>query len=198
MVSGPSGAGKGSVCRVLREMRPDMKLSVSATTRKPRPGEQEGIHYFFKTKEAFLEMIEKGEFLEWAQVYGNYYGTPVSFVRETLEVGENMLLEIDIQGALNVKKVFPDAVAIFIVPPSLAILRKRLADRGTETEESLAVRCASAQKELAFMEQYDYFVVNGDLQKAADEINAIMTAEPRKMARNLFAYRTLVEGEELK
>ena len=198
VVSGPSGAGKGTVCKALREKRPDLKLSVSATTRQPREGELEGVHYFFKTQEEFAAMRERGEFLEWAQVYGNCYGTPVSFVKKTLEDGADMLLEIDIQGALNVKKAFPDAVTVFIVPPSLAILRKRLADRGTETEESLAIRCAAAEKELAFMDQYDYFVVNGELQTAVDEVNAIMTAEALKMGRNLFAYKTLVEGEELK
>lgn len=197
VVSGPSGAGKGTVCKALREVRPQLKLSVSATTRQRREGEIEGVHYFFKTKEEFLAMRQEGAFLEWAEVYGNFYGTPVQFVRDALARGEDMLLEIDIQGALNVKSIFPDAATVFIVPPSLQILRQRLADRGTESEESLRTRCDAAAGELSYMQRYDYLVINDELERAVAQINAILAAETCRVSRFEQAHKLLLEGKEL-
>ena len=142
-------------------------------------------------------MRERGEFLEWAEVYGNFYGTPVKYVRDALERGEDMLLEIDVQGALNVKKIFPEAAMVFVVPPSLEILKQRLSDRGTETPEALERRCAAARDELSTMMQYDYFVVNDDLKTAACQVDAILTAETRRVSRNEKAYQLLMEGKKL-
>jgi guanylate kinase len=197
VVSGPSGAGKGTVCTALRKVRPDLKLSISVTTRQPRQGEVDGVHYFFKTVEEFNTMRQQGEFLEWAKVYDNFYGTPISFVKKTLEEGSDMLLEIDIQGALNVKKLIPEAVLVFIVPPSIEILHKRLADRGTETPESLAKRCAAATAELDYMEHYDYLVINDQIDRATDDVAMILAAEARRLTRNAHAHKMLLEGEEL-
>ena len=197
VISGPSGAGKGTVCRALRQLRPTLKLSVSATTRAPREGEIDGVHYFFKTQAQFVRMREAGEFLEWAQVYGNYYGTPISFVRDTIAQGDNLLLEIDIQGALHVKSIFPDAVLVFVVPPSLEVLRSRLAGRGTESEASLMTRCAAAQAELAYMPQYDYLVINDELEDAVRQVDAILTAESCRMTRKETMCRQLLEVEKV-
>ncbi|MBP3372811.1 MAG: guanylate kinase [Clostridia bacterium] len=197
VVSGPSGAGKGTVCTALRKIREDLKLSISVTTRQPRNGEVDGVHYFFKTVEEFAAMRDAGEFLEWAEVYGNFYGTPISFVKKTLEEGSDMLLEIDIQGALNVKKLIPEAVLVFIVPPSIEILHKRLAARGTETPEALALRCASATAELDYMEHYDYLVINDELDRATEDVAMILASEARRVSRNTHAYKMLLEGKEL-
>lgn len=197
VVSGPSGAGKGTVCAALRKIRDDLKLSVSVTTRAPRPGEVDGVHYFFKTVEEFAEMRERGEFLEWAKVYDNFYGTPISFVKKTLEEGGDMLLEIDIQGALNVKKLIPEAVLVFIVPPSIEILHKRLADRGTESPEALAKRCAAATAELDYMEHYDYLVINDEIDRATEDVAGILAAEARRVSRNMYAHKMLLEGKEI-
>ena len=137
LISGPSGTGKGTVCDLLRQKHPEISYSISATTRQPRPGEQDGVNYYFYTKEKFREMIDQGQLLEWAEVYGNFYGTPKQKVLDRLEAGEDILLEIDTQGALNVMKVMPEGLFIFLLPPSLEELAARLKGRGTETEESL-------------------------------------------------------------
>lgn len=177
VLSGPSGVGKGTVCKALRQIAPELVYSVSATTRAPREGEVDGVNYFFKTREAFEEMIRQDELLEWAEYVGNYYGTPSSFVRETLKQGKDIILEIEVQGALKVKEKFPDAVFIFLMPPSLDELRNRITGRGTETEQTIRERLDAAQDEFALIKHYDYAVVNDDVQAACERIRAIITAE---------------------
>ena len=196
VVSGPSGAGKGTVCTALRKIREDLKLSISVTTRQPRNGEMDGVHYFFKTVEEFTAMRDAGEFLEWAEVYGNFYGTPISFVKKTLEEGSDMLLEIDIQGALNVKKAYPEGVAIFLLPPSLEELRKRLTGRGTETPEAIELRLIKTLNEISCMTEYDYCVVNDDLEVAVDQVVSIMKAEHSKVSRGVHDLMKRYEEEK--
>mgnify|MGYP002480521231 CR=1 FL=1 len=177
VLSGPSGVGKGTVCSRLRSLVPELVYSVSATTRPPREGEVDGVHYFFKTREQFRAMIEAGELLEWAEYVGNYYGTPRSFVQRTIEGGRDIILEIDVQGALKVKDQFPEAVLIFLLPPSLEELRRRIVGRGTESEEAIRSRMAAALEELKLMKHYDYAVVNDTPEAACGRIQSILTAE---------------------
>lgn len=185
VVSGPSGTGKGTVCDAWRKTAQNLSYSVSATTRKPRPGEVDGVNYYFFDKAGFEEMIEKGELLEWAEVYGNYYGTPLKKIEEKLAQGQDVLLEIDTQGAMNVKKRMPEGLFIFLIPPSLEELERRLRGRGTETEESLARRLGAAKAEISIGEQYDYVVVNDKVENAAALIESIRTAEHCRVQRNL-------------
>lgn len=184
VISGPSGTGKGTICkRIIDEC--DVQLSVSMTTRAPRNGEVDGVSYYFTTKEDFLKKVDEGGLLEYAEVYGNYYGTPKAKVVEKLSEGTDVILEIDIQGALNVKQVYPDAILIFILPPSLAELRKRITDRGTDTEEVINLRMSKTLDELAFACRYDYTVVNGELDEAVERVKSIMTAEHSKVTDNI-------------
>jgi guanylate kinase len=187
VLSGPSGAGKGTVCaELMRRGSIDMRVSVSATTRAPRPGEQDGVNYFFKTREEFEAMIKDGQLLEWAEVYGNYYGTPRAFVEETLNSGSDVLLEIDIQGAMQVKSRYPAGVFIFLIPPSATELRARILGRGTETDESFRRRFGAAWRELQMMREYDYVVVNDEVAAACERIEAIVAAEHCRVSRNLY------------
>lgn len=181
VISGPSGCGKGTVISVLLQ-RPDAKaeLSVSCTTRLPRGAEQEGVHYFFKSAAEFEAMIEKNEFLEYAHVFGRYYGTPKQCVLDKLNAGRNVILEIDVQGGTQVKKNFPDAVLIFILPPSMKELYNRLTKRSTETPELVAKRFALARGEIEYARGYDYAVMNDELAAAVEDVACIMRASRLK------------------
>ncbi|MBE6031004.1 MAG: guanylate kinase [Firmicutes bacterium] len=181
--SGPSGVGKGTIVkRILDET--DVQFSVSMTTRKPREGEVNGESYFFVSHEEFQKTVDEGGFLEYAEVYGNRYGTPKKQAEERMEAGIDVLLDIDIQGAANVKKVCPDGVFIFILPPSIEELKHRIIGRGSETEESLRIRLGSVADELNHARDYDYCVVNGNLDEAVQTVKAIINAEHAKFSEN--------------
>ena len=183
VVSGPSGAGKGTICKAFLEKNKNVKLSISATTRSPREGEVEGVNYFFVTKEKFKGMIDNGESLEHAQIYDNFYGTPKAAILENLEQGYDVLLEIEMQGAKQIKEVYPEGVFIFILPPSLDELKSRIVGRGTETEEQINKRFGSAFEEICQIENYDYFIVNKDIDQSAKELSDMISAEKNKVHR---------------
>lgn len=186
VVSGPSGAGKGTICGLVREQLPDLGYSISATTRQPRVGEVDGQSYFFKTVDQFKEMIAQKQLLEYAEVYGNFYGTPKQFVLDQLNAGKDVLLEIDIQGALQVKEHFPEGVFVFIVPPSLKILSERLHGRGTDSEEVIQKRLACTEAELGYADRYDYVLVNNVAEQEANKLLQIMTAERQRSSRKQY------------
>ncbi|WP_026674337.1 guanylate kinase [Alkalihalobacterium bogoriense] len=195
VLSGPAGVGKGTVCAALRKENTDIQYSVSATTRSPRAGEEDGVNYFFKSREQFETMIEKNQLLEWAEYVGNYYGTPIDYVRQTLEAGTDIILEIEVQGALKVRERFPEGVFIFLMPPSLAELRKRIQGRGTETAEIIDKRMTVAKEEIEMMKKYDYVVENDEVELAVERIKAIVVAEHCKRERLIEKYKQLVEVE---
>ncbi len=184
VISGASGTGKGTVCKKLLADLPKVAYSISATTRIPRPGEVDGREYYFLSAEEFKTWIAEEKFLEYANVYGNFYGTPLNKIEERLNRGEDILLEIDVQGALNVKKKCPDGIYIFLLPPSLYELKRRIEGRGTENPESLARRLKNAVAEIKIGLQYDYVVVNDTIDNAAAQIKSILAAERLKVARN--------------
>ena len=174
VISGFSGAGKGTVVKRLLEQHNDYALSISATTRSPREGEQDGREYFFKSKEEFEKMIEASELIEYARYVDNYYGTPKDYVFKKLDEGFDVILEIEMQGALKVKEKFPETALIFITPPSADELKKRLVGRGTETAEQIEKRMSRAVDECPYMNQYDYIIVNDDLDECVDEIHRLL------------------------
>ena len=185
VVSGPAGVGKGTLDKALMERNNRIKMSVSATTRAPRPGEVEGVHSFFKTEEEFKAMVDRGEFLEYMHVFGsNYYGTPRSFVEQHLANGYDVILEIDVQGAMKVKQAFPDAVLIFITAPSMSEIKSRLIGRGTESMEQVEKRFATAFEEVKMIPRYDYVIVNDVVDKAVHHMEAILEAERCRVSRS--------------
>ena len=177
VLSGPSGVGKGTVVGELEKRRNDICFSVSATIRAPRTGELDGVSYFFVTKEAFEKMIERNELLEYAQFVDNYYGTPRAYVEQKLEEGMNVVLDIEVQGARNIISAYPDAVSVYIIPPTYEELERRLRGRGTETEEQIQGRLKTAIEEARAADFYRYIIVNNNLDDAVNELDAIITAE---------------------
>lgn len=185
VVSGPAGVGKGTINLSLISRNSDIRMSVSATTRSPRPGEIDGVHYFFKTDAEFQKMIESGAFLEYMRVFNtHYYGTPKSFVEQELAEGRSVILEIDVQGAMRVKAAYPDAVLIFIAPPSMSELKSRLIHRGTESSEAIERRFETAFQEMELVDRYDYVVVNDILDLAIARTEDIIVAERCRVSRN--------------
>ena len=192
IISGPSGAGKGTVVSKLKE-KSGYSLSISATTRKPRQNEIDGVHYFFKSKEEFEKMIEDKKLLEYADFCGNYYGTPTDFVNERIENNKTVILEIEIQGALQVKSIYPEAVLIFLTPPSMDELEKRLVGRATETPEKIELRLKRAVEEIDNIDKYDYIVINDSVERAVVDIEHIVNAEKMKAKRNLNLKELLID-----
>lgn len=185
VISGPSGAGKGTICQRLKE-KGIIELSVSMTTRQPRPGEIDGKNYYFVSEEKFIETIHNGGFLEHAKVYGNYYGTPKDIVLKKLEENKDVVLEIDIQGALQVKESYPKGVFIFIMPPSMAELRKRITGRGSESEADINLRMGETLKEVAYIDRYDYCVINDEIDVAVQRVTDIINAEHSKVTQDVY------------
>lgn len=183
VLSGFAGTGKGTIMKELLSKHDSYALSISATTRNPRHGEVDGREYFFKTKEEFEAMVEAGEFLEHACYVGNYYGTPKQYVREQLEAGKDVILEIEIQGALSIKEQFPDALLLFVAPPSADVLKERLVGRGTETADVIEQRLARAVEESKGIENYDYLVVNDDLDECVETVHQMIQSAGWKMSR---------------
>ncbi|KLU60519.1 guanylate kinase [Peptococcaceae bacterium CEB3] len=192
VLSGPSGAGKGTLCQELLRQFPDVVYSVSATSRAARPGEMEGVHYFFRSRDEFRLMVERDELLEWAEFCGNYYGTPRFAVEQSLQAGRDVILEIEIQGALQVKKRFPQGVFIFVVPPSLDVLAERIHKRGTEAEEVIRKRLDTAVHELEYVSEYDYVVENDEILTAVEKLHSILVAEKCRVKRRPFFFKGAV------
>ncbi len=184
VVSGFSGAGKGTVMKRLLEKYDDYALSISVTTRNPRPGEEDGREYFFRKREEFEKLIQEDALIEYAQYVENYYGTPRSYVEEQLQAGRNVILEIEIQGAMKVKKKIPEALLVFVTPPTVEELERRLRDRGTETAQVIADRLARAGEEAKGMDQYDYILVNDTVEECVDHLHQIIVSEHSRASRN--------------
>lgn len=184
VVSGPSGAGKGTVLGNLRQSNPNVRYSVSATTRQPREGEVEGKNYFFKSFDEFQRMIRDEELIEWVCYCNNYYGTPKKSIEESIRQGIDIVLEIEVEGALNIKSIYPESVLIFILPPSFEELGRRIEGRGTEKPDIIKQRLDKAKKELDYIGRYDYIIVNNTVHEAIEDINSIIRAEKLKQFRN--------------
>ena len=185
VVSGFSGAGKGTIMKEIMRRYDNYALSISATTRRPRPGEEEGREHFFKTVEEFEKMIAKDELIEYARYVDNYYGTPRAYVEEQLEAGKDVILEIEIQGALKVKEKFPHTLLLFVTPPTAAELKSRLAGRGTETEDVIDFRMKRAKEEALGMDRYDYLLINDVVDECVEEMHQIIRGEHRRSFRNM-------------
>ena len=195
VLSGPSGVGKGTVrAAIFSKGEQKFVYSISATTRLPRTGETDGVDYFFKTREEFEQMIQNKQLLEYAEYVGNYYGTPLEYVENTLEQGKDVFLEIDVQGAIQVRELMPDGVFIFLTPPDLNELESRIVNRGTDSDEVIAKRMKTAREELELMKYYDYSVVNDTVDNAVQKIEAIIQTEHLRIVRNL---DTIEELEEI-
>lgn len=192
VVSGFAGSGKGTVMKALLD-KYDYALSISATTRSPRPGEEHGREYFFLTREEFESMIESDQLIEYAEYVGNYYGTPRRYVEDQLERGQNVILEIEVQGALKVKEKYPDTLLLFLTPPSAEELKARLVGRGTEDEETIAKRMDRASKEADVIEKYDYLVVNDRVEDCVEEVNRIITSRQAAVSNNTELIQELKE-----
>ncbi len=185
VLSGPSGAGKGTICQALLRSNPELNYSISATTRAPRTGEVDGVNYLFVSRAEFQNMMEKDQLLEWAEVYGNFYGTPCQHITEMLQSGKDVVLEIDRQGAMQIKKKFPEGVCIYIVPPSMDELANRIYKRGTDSLETIKTRLGSANEELTYIRNYNYVVVNDEVESATQKVAAIIIAEKCQVGRNI-------------
>ncbi len=194
VISGFSGAGKGTVMKRLLELHDEYSLSISATTRKPREGEADGREYFFHTKQEFEELILQDALIEYAQYVENYYGTPKAYVEKQLEAGKDVILEIEIQGALKVKEKFPDTLLLFVTPPSAEELKRRLINRGTETEEVIASRLRRASEEAKGMPLYDYILINDDLEECVDTMHEVIQSQHNKSSNNV-AFIEKITGE---
>ncbi|MBM7571769.1 guanylate kinase [Aquibacillus albus] len=195
VLSGPSGVGKGTVRKALFEKDTDLKYSISMTTRPMREGEEEGIDYFYRTRSEFEDMINNNKLLEYAEYVGNYYGTPRDYVEETLQSGKDVFLEIEVQGALQVKENFPEGVFIFLFPPSLEELKNRIINRGTETEELVRNRLLAAKEEIEMMDAYDYVVVNDRIDSAVHKVQSIVRSEHCKRERVAKQYKKILEAD---
>jgi len=195
VLSGPSGVGKGTVRKeIFSQENTSFEYSISMTTRLPRTGEVDGVDYFFKTRQEFEDLIEQGKLLEYAEFVGNYYGTPVDYVRETTDKGKDVFLEIEVEGARQVRDKFPDGLFIFLSPPSLSELKNRIVTRGTETEEIINNRMNVAREEIEMMHLYDYVVENDTVENACDKIKAIIVAEHCRRERVEPKYKKMLEA----
>ena len=192
ILSAPSGAGKTSLLKALRERDGVLQVSVSHTTRPMRPGEESGVHYHFVDQAVFLEKVDRGDFLEHAEVFGNYYGTDESVVRNQLEAGQDTVLEIDWQGAQQVRRRFPDAVSIFILPPSPEALYERLSNRGQDSEAVIQGRMAEAVSEMSHYAEFDYLVINDDFDQALDELAAIVVSQRLRIDRQAVRHESTI------
>ncbi len=195
ILSAPSGAGKSSLINALLADLPrnEVRLSISHTTRNPRPAEEDGVHYYFTSHAEFEALIEKDHFLEWAEVFGNYYGTSLPMIKKSLEQGVDVFLDIDWQGARQIRQKMPNVKTIFILPPSREELKNRLVGRGQDSEETIAKRMAEAESEISHYNEFDYVIVNDDFQQALAELKAILTAERLKLSSQEIRHKALIE-----
>lgn len=196
VVCGPSGVGKGTVCKELLKVKPEVKLSVSSTTREKRKGEVEGINYYFVERDIFEGMIEAGELLEYAQVYGNLYGTPKKYVLEQLDKGYDIILEIDPQGAMKIKEKYPQGVFIFLLPPSMKELRNRIITRGRDSEANIINRLKCAYDEIDFIKEYDYYIINDELKMAVHCLSSIIEAERCRIREDICELAKMYKEEK--
>jgi len=192
IISAPSGAGKTSLVHALLNINPQLDLSISYTTRKPRPGERDGKDYHFVSREVFLAMAERGEFLESAEVYGNLYGTSQTWISKETDKGHDILLEIDWQGAAQVRRLFPECISVFILPPSMEALEQRLKGRGKDNDEVISRRMAAVREDVAHIAEFDYVIINDNLNEALRELNAVVLATRARCASQLIRHQALI------